>query len=250
MSFKQEDLEKLMKFKIIKGVLIISIIYRSTKEFLYNFFHPMTRIEKDALAEAEEINKKLELFYGDMKSYKIKGNAEALFYEGDKTRLMAIFKANIINEASSKLIQSVLEKFLYEFEAKYVKDLKVYKGDSSIFKDAGQMLYQYLNVDLTFPHTSKYQGFDPDDPLEKYIFKAADIFTRKIGYFYLDNLVYLTKEYVREKAREDGTEDPDKVEFPPDEKFYLAMFNLKKIGMLQKIDNFLEELKLYSKIQY
>ncbi len=250
MSYKQEDLEKLIKFKIMKGVLIISIIFRTTKEFLFNFYHPMTRIEKDELAEAETINKGLELFYGDMKAFKLKGNSEILFYEGDKTRLMAIFKANIINEASSKLIQNILEKFLYEFEAKYAKDLKLYKGDPSIFKEASPMLYQYLNVDLTFPHTSKYQGFDPDDPLEKYIFKAADNFTRKIGYFYLDNLVYLTKEYVREKAREDGTEDPEKVEFPPDEKFYLAMFNLKKTGMLQKIDNFLEDLKLYSKIQY
>jgi hypothetical protein len=111
------------------------------------------------------------------------------------------------------------------------------------------MLFEYLNVDLTYPHVSKYRGFDPEEPLEQYIYDAADEFSRKIGYFYLDNLIYLTKELVRDRAREEG-KNPDEVEFPPVKDFYLAIFNLKRIGMLDKIDNFREELQYYSKIDY
>jgi len=249
MSYDEEDLEKLAKFNIVKGILIISLIYRPTKEFIYNFFHPMSRVEKATLAEAEEINREMDLFYGDIKLYQLEDGNEVLFYEGNKARLMAILKPKTMRPETGELIEGVLERFLYEFEAKYAKILKEWNGDTSIFKENDEMLFEYLNVDLTFPHVSKYRGFDSDNPIERYIFQAADDFSRKIGYFYLDNLLYLTKDYVKNKAREEG-KDPDSVEFPPDEEFYLAMFNLKKIGMLAKIDNFKEELHLYSKIQY
>ena len=127
--------------------------------------------------------------------------------------------------------------------------MKQWDGDTSIFKESDKMLYDYLNVDLTFPHISKYRGFDPEDPLELYILEAAEDFTKKIGYFYLDNLIYLTKEHVKDRAREEG-KATDTIAFPDDEDFYLAMIKLKKLGMLIKIDNFLEDLHLYSKIQY
>jgi len=249
MSFDEDDLEKLAKYYITKGVLIISLIYRESKEFIYNFFHPMSRVEKDTLKEAEEINQELELFYSDIKLYKLKDDSEVIFYEGNKARLMAILKPGTLTDKTSQLIERILEKFLYEFEAEYVKILKEWDGDTSVFKDADRMIFDYLNVDLTYPHTSKYRGFEPDEPLEQYISEAAEDFSKRIGYFYLDNLIYLTKEHVKDIAREKG-EDMDKIEFPSDEKFYLAMFNLKKLGMLQKIDNFIEELGLYSKINY
>ncbi|MHA1149970.1 MAG: hypothetical protein ACTSR8_17165 [Promethearchaeota archaeon] len=249
MSYEEEKLEELAKYKIVKGILIISIIYRESKEFLYNFFHPMSRVPKEILAEAEKINRDLELFYGDIKLIRLSDNSQLIFYEGSQARLMCILKQNTLTENSAELIERILEKFLYEFEAKYQKDLKAYQGDNSVFQSADAMLFDYLNVDLTFPHTSKYAGFDPDEPLEKYIVEAADEFSRRIGYFYLDNLIYLTKQHVKDLAREKG-EDPEKIDFPSDEEFYLAMFHLKKLGMLQKIENFKEELNLYSKIQY
>jgi len=249
MSYDEEDLEKLAKYNIVKGILIISLIHRETKTFLYNFFHPMSRVEKATLAEAEEINQEMDLFYGDIKLYQLEDGNEVLFYEGNKARLMAILKPKTIRPDTGELIEGVLERFLYEFEAKYVKILKAWDGDTTIFQECDAMLFEYLNVDLTFPHVSKYRGFESDEPIERYIFQAADDFTRKIGYFYLDNLIHLTKEYVKDRAKEDG-KDPSQVDFPPDEKFFLAMFHLKKIGMLAKIDNFKEELNLYSKIQY
>jgi len=248
-DYKQEDLEKLAKFQIIKGVSIISLIYRDTREYIYNFFHPMSRVENAVLAEAEEINNELDLFYGDIKLFKLKDESEVIFYEGNKTRLMTILKPNTLTDDTVNLVERVLERFLYEFEAKYTKILKEWDGDVSIFKEADSMLFDYLNVDLTYPHTYKYRGFDPDDPLQKYITEAADRFNKQIGYFYLDNLVYLTKQVVKEKAVEDGL-DVNTIQYPPVEDFYLAMFNLKKLGILIKIDNFVEELDYFSKIKY
>jgi len=250
MSYEEEEkLEKLAKYRIIKGILIIAIIHRETKEFIYNFFHPMSRVSKEQLKEAEEINDELELFYGDIKLYKLSDESEVIFYEGSKLRLMTILKDGTLTEASSEIIERILEKFLYEIEAEYQSVLKEWTGDTSAFQGLDEMLYDYLNVDLTFPHISKYRGFEPEDPLEQYIYIAAEDFTRRIGYFYLDNLIYLTKEHVRDLAREKG-EDPEKVQFPPEEDFYLAIFKLKKLGMLEKIDNFLEDLNIYSKINY
>ncbi|TFF90634.1 MAG: hypothetical protein EU548_01990 [Promethearchaeota archaeon] len=250
MSYEEEEkLEKLAKYRIIKGILIIAIIHRETKEFIYNFFHPMSRVSKEQLKEAEEINDELELFYGDIKLYKLSDESEVIFYEGSKLRLMTILKDGTLTEASSEIIERILEKFLYEIEAKYQSVLKEWTGDTSAFQGLDEMLYDYLNVDLTFPHISKYRGFEPEDPLEQYVYTAAEDFTRRIGYFYLDNLIYLTKEHVRDLAREKG-EDPEKVQFPPEEDFYLAIFKLKKLGMLEKIDNFLEDLNIYSKINY
>ena len=95
----------------------------------------------------------------------------------------------------------------------------------------------------------KKDGTVPEDPLEQYIAEAADEFNKKIGYFYLDNLLFLTKEVVKEKAVEEGN-DPNSINFPPDSDFFLAMFHLKKLGVLVKIDNFIEELDYYSKIKY
>ncbi|MHA1755211.1 MAG: hypothetical protein ACTSVV_00475 [Promethearchaeota archaeon] len=246
---EEEKQEKLIKFRIVKGILIISLIYRETKEFIYNFFHPMSRVPKETLAEAEKINKDLDLFFNDIKIMELSDKSQVIFYEGSQVRLMTILKPKTITEENAPLIARIFERFLFEFEAKYQKDLKEYQGDPSIFKDTDKMLYDYLNVDLSFPHVSKYTGFDPDDPLERYINEAAEEFTKRIGYFYLDNLIYLTKKHVRELAIEKG-EDPNKLEFPPDEDFYVAMFNLKRLGFLQKIDNFIEELNLYSKIKY
>ena len=162
---------------------------------------------------------------------------------------MTILKPHTITDDTVKLIERVLEKFLYEFEAKYSKILKEWDGDTSLFKEADGMLFEYLNVDLTFPHVYKYRGFDPEDPLEGYIAEAADEFNKKIGYFYLDNLLYLTKEVVKQKAVEEGR-DANSISFPPDKDFYLAMFHLKKLGILVKIDNFIEDLNYYSKIKY
>ena len=55
MSYDEDDLEKLVKYQIVKGVLIISLIYRETKEFIYNLFHPMSRVDKVTLSEAEQL---------------------------------------------------------------------------------------------------------------------------------------------------------------------------------------------------
>jgi len=246
---EEERQEKLVKYFIIKGVSIISLIYRETKEFIFNFFHPMSRVTKEILSEAEKINIDLDLFYGDIKLYKLSDDSEVVFYEGDKARLMCILKPGTINARTEKLIGTILERFLYEFESEYAKILKEWDGDKSVFKESEKLLYDYLNVDLTYPHHSKYRGFDPDEPLERYIYEAADKFTKQVGYFYLDNLIYLTKDLVNDRAREEGKK-PEEIDFPPEDEFYLAMFKLKKLGMLEKIDNFIEELQLFSKIKY
>lgn len=251
MSFEteQERQEKLVKYYIIKGVSIISLIHRETKEFIFNFFHPMSRVDEEVLAEAERKNLELDLFYGDIKLFKLSDDSELIFYEGDKVRLMCILKPGTINEKTDALIETILERFLYEVDSEYGKQLKDWNGDKSQFQDAEKLLFDYLNVDLTYPHHAKYRGFDPEDPLENYIYQAADKFTKEVGYFYLDNLIYLTHEYVKDKAREQGKK-VEEIDFPPEEDFYLAMFNLKRIGMLEKIDNFIEELQLFSKINY
>ncbi len=79
-----------------------------------------------------------------------------------------------------------------------------------------------------------------------------------MGYFYLANLIFLTKQHVIDearniaisdprKARSEGI-DPDHVDFPPIENFYIAMFNLRKLGMLEPIK--IENLNSFSKIYY
>jgi hypothetical protein len=245
----EEKQEELAKYLIIKGLLDLEISLRDSSEVIFNFFHPMSRVNEEVLEEAYEITEDLDLFYGDIKLYKLENDSEVIFYEGSTFRLMAIFKPGTIKDQNIDLIKRVLEKFLFEFESKYDDIMESWDGDRSVFDEAKQMLFEYLNVDLTYPHVAKYRGFDPEDPLEQYIYDAADDFSRKIGYFYLDNLIYLTKELVKDRAREEG-KNPDEVEFPPVKDFYLAIFNLKRIGMLEKIDNFREELKYYSKIDY
>ncbi|MFO8020062.1 MAG: hypothetical protein R6U96_15665 [Promethearchaeia archaeon] len=247
MSIEQQ--EKLARYYVIKGLLDLEISLRESGRVIFNFYHPMSRVTEEIREEAYEISADLDLFYGDMKLYKLEDDTEVIFYEGSTFRLMAIFKPGTITEENIDLMERVLEKFLFEFESKYDDIIEDWNGDKSVFDEAKQMLFEYLNVDLTYPHVAKYRGFDPEEPLEQYIYEAADNFSRKIGYFYLDNLIYLTKELVKDRAREEG-KDPDEVEFPPLKDFYLGILNLKKIGMLEKIDNFFEELQYYSKIDY
>jgi hypothetical protein len=71
-------------------------------------------------------------------------------------------------------------------------------------------------------------------------------------------LIYATKKYVIDKARDLVMTDPkkakkeginpDKIDFPPTEQFYLGIFRLRKMGMLIPIG--IDELSAFSKIKY
>ncbi len=49
------------------------------------------------------------------------------------------------------------------------------------------------------------------------------------------------------RAKKEGI-NPDKIDFPPLEQFYLAIFRLRKMGMLIPIG--IHELSAFSKIKY
>ena len=111
---------------------------------------------------------------------------------------------------------------------------------------------------MRLPTSQNIKALPEGKTLEEYIFQAADKFTKSVGYFYLANLIFLTKQHVVDEARNIAISDPakrnprsidpDHVDFPPIENFYIAMFNLRKLGMLEPIK--MRDLNSFSKIYY
>jgi hypothetical protein len=196
-------------------------------------------------------------------------------YEGNRIRIVLMLRPQVFwndlfmgirNELNNQrgailpaggLVRDVVKEFADMFEAKYRKQLKEYESYTGAF-EIQDILAQTLALDLGLPHIARYKGFRPEDRLEEYIFDAADKFCKTVGYFYIENLIFLTKQHVVDEARnivltdpkrakKEGI-DPDRIDFPPDEAFYIAIFKLRKLGMLEPIQ--FTELASYSKISY
>ncbi len=258
-DFKDEDLVKISKLYLSKALYLLSIFYRETSQLLYRYDSPMNHIIEDVFEDIKSQMPSLEIFYGDFKITNHTTGTIVVYYEGNHTRLVLLLKPNSINQVLQNNLKRLMEDFLFDFEDKFRKILKTFEGDVSVFKETETMIKQNLNVELNLPHVAKYRGFDPDEPIEQYIFEAASEFSRRVGYFYLDNLIYLTKELVKDKAREmemdvndkkkkKKVETPELIKFPSELEFYIAMFNLKKMGLIESFP--IEDLDAISKIKY
>lgn len=61
MSFEEKE-EQLAKYLIIEELLDLDISVRDSGEFIFNLFHPMSRISEDLMEETYEISEYLDLF--------------------------------------------------------------------------------------------------------------------------------------------------------------------------------------------
>ncbi|MBD3351007.1 MAG: hypothetical protein GF364_05920 [Candidatus Lokiarchaeota archaeon] len=260
-ALSDEDLKILTKFTIANNLMSFSIFHNREMDLIYEFISPIMKPNENLKKQAKKIASELDLVYTEYKMIQHPSGFILFIYEGNRIRISLIMRTSGLNTRTSKYLADIIEVFAEEFEDHYSKGkvLKEFDGrDKSAFKDAPDLFKKYISLDLSLPHYAKYVGFDPKEQLEQYIFNAADKLTRRIGYFYLRNLVWATKNYVKEKARDiiltdpkkakkDGI-DPENIAYPPIEQFYLAMFSLRKMGMLlpMKID----ELRSFSKIKY
>ncbi len=211
----------------------------------------------------------------------IQGDFTAIFSEGNYTRAIIILFTGRLDPFIQKYLPAIFKEFLDEYENKYFKVLKPWKDhpDYKAIQGADELLDKVTSMKLNLPHQAKYQGYTPDSLTEKTVFDAADQITRKLGYFYLGNLIFLTKQFVinkeqekeryqdfgkaekkkeekkkkkKDKDRDDNevveVDNPTKIQFPPDEDFYIAMFNLKRRNLLQPIN--INELDSFSKVPY
>jgi hypothetical protein len=178
-------------------------------------------------------------------------------YEGNRIRVVLLLRPQVMHPILTDLIKPILKEFSDRFESKYRKELKAYEQFTGKFV-VEDIFNETFSLDMGMPHITKYRGFMPEDRLEEYVFQAADKFCKIVGYFYLENLLYLTKQHVidearnivmtnPEKARKEKI-DPDHIDFPPDDAFFIGMFNLRKLGLLAPIQ--LKEINSYSKIKY
>jgi hypothetical protein len=255
-----ETNRKVAKFMLANELYCLRIYYQKNMDLLNNYDSPMSRVPSETIMEnAEQMERRVDISYNELKiAVHPEFGVTLLIYEGNRVRVMCILKPGVLNDTLKKFIPKILEEFCDAFEGKYRKELANYDNYTGDFTDLTEVFQKTFDLDMGLPHIVKFKGFDPEDQLEQYIFGAADEINRTVGYFYLPNLIYLTKQYVVEKARQLVAQnpkqarkqgiDPDNVDFPPDEDFYAAIFNLKKIGMLMPIAT--EELRSYSKIKY
>ncbi|HMF33080.1 MAG TPA: hypothetical protein VKK79_16770 [Candidatus Lokiarchaeia archaeon] len=281
--YSQEELAKIAKFNIAQDVMSIHILHRDTFDVVFKFTSKMKRVDEDLVEKAIEQAKQLDIIYGESK-FATEENFTIIYTEGNYSRLILILRTAEISEFGQKFLPGVLKELVEEFENHYYEILKKWreKQDYKAFKGADEVLDKVIGMKLNLPHQAKYQGFTPESLTEKTVFEAADAITRKLGYFYLGNLIFLTKKYVIDKEGEkqrynefagagkkgkgkekkkkgkekderktsepEALENSTNVQFPPDEDFYIAIFNLRKRGLLQPIN--VEELDSFSKIQY
>ncbi|MHA1342218.1 MAG: hypothetical protein ACTSRZ_06790 [Promethearchaeota archaeon] len=256
-----EEQKILAKFTIANNLMSFTIYHNREMDILFEFISPIMKPNKELLEQAHKIVSKLDLVYTETKTISHPSGFILFVYEGNRIRISIIMLSKGMEQNVVKYIHPIIEEFAEDLEDHYSKSkaLKEFDGrDKSAFKDLGEFFEKKLNLDLMLPHYCKYVGFEPENKLEQYIYETAEKLTRKIGYFYLPNLLYATKQHVIEKAKEiylanpkkakkEGI-DPNNIDFPPNEQFYIAMFNLRKMGMLIPIQ--IKELRSFSKIKY
>ena len=256
MSMDSDEV-KLAKYFISTNLYQFTVFYNKNFDILFNYESPMAVASDDLKINASQLIQSDEIVYEQVKIVQDPSRAYIAVYEGNRIRVVVLLKAQAMNQFVEENIQIVLKQFADTFEGKYKKQLKEYETYTGGF-DVTDILTQTLSLDMALPHIARYKGFRPEDRLEEYIFDAADKFCKVVGYLYIDNLIYLTKQHVVDEARNIVLTDPkrakaeninpDKIEFPPDQAFYVAIFNLRKIGMLEPIK--IDALGSFSKIQY
>ncbi len=278
--YSEEELIKIAKFRTSQLIMSVTIIHRDTFDQLFQYTSPMRQVNKEILTAALEQAKHLDIYYGEMKFF-TQGEFTAIISEGNYCRTIIILFIGRLDAFIQKYLPAILKEFLDEYENKYFKVLKPWKDkpDYKAIQGADELLDKVTSMKLNLPHQAKYQGYTPDSLTERTVFDAADQITRKLGYFYLGNLIFLTKQFVinkeqdkqryddfgkagKKKEKEDKKkkkkdrdeaevvelDNPTNIQFPPDEDFYIAMFNLKNRGLLQPIN--INELDSFSKIPY
>jgi hypothetical protein len=257
MSLNDSDEIKLAKYYISTNLYQFTVFYNKNFDILFNFESPMAVASEDLKINASQFLQSDQIQYENVRMIQDPSGAYIGVYEGNRIRIVLMLKQQVMNPIVEENIRTVVKQFADAFEAKYRKELKDYEKYTGTF-DVTDILSQNLFLDMSLPHIARYKGFRPEDRLEEYIFDAADKFCKVVGYFYIDNLIYLTKQHVIDEARnivltdpkrakKEGI-DPDHIQFPPDEAFLVAIFNLRKLGMLEPIK--VESLNSFSKIQY
>ncbi len=275
--YSEEELTKIAKFRISQLIMSVTIIHRDNFDQLFQYTSPMRQVNKAILEAAVDQAKKLDIYYGEMKFF-VQGEFTAIISEGNYCRAIIILFVGRLDPFIQKYLPAVFKEFIDEYENKYFKVLKPWKDkpDYKAIQGADELLDKVTSMKLNLPHQAKYQGYTPDSLTERTVFDAADQITRKLGYFYLGSLIFLTKQFVinkelekqryddfgkagkkkeEKKKKQDRAEvavvaldNPTNIQFPPDEEFYIAMFNLKHRGLLQPIN--INELDSFSKIPY
>jgi len=258
MSYSDEELITLTKFTIANNLMSFSIFHNLRMEMLYEFVSPIMKPNEKLKTQANKLAEDADLIYTEYKMIKHPSGFMLFIFEGNRIRITMIMRAGAINQDTAKHLVKMIEEFSEEFEDRFSKELKKYEGDPKVFGDIGAIFKKEISLDLSLPHYAKYVGFDAEQKVDQYLFGAADLLTRKIGYFYLYNLLHATKKYVIEQARDmvlmnpkkakkQGV-NPDKIKFPPNNDFLIGMFRLRKLGMLIPIE--IKELRSFSKIKY
>jgi hypothetical protein len=248
----------LAKFYISENLLQFTIFYSQTFDILFNFASEIAAASDDLKIAASQVLQGGDFMYEDVKVVQHPSGAFIVVYEGNRIRVVLLLKKQVMNPLVQQYLKTVIKDFTESFEDKFRKQLKDYENYTGNFSDIDDIMEKTFLLDLSFPHIARYKGFDPEDKLEEYIFQAADAFAKRVGYFYLRNLLFLTKQHVIDEARNIVLSDPDRakregidpmnIEFPSDEFFFTAMFKMRKLGMLEPIQ--IDELSSYSKIQY
>lgn len=258
MSLADDDYMKLSKFFMSANLYQFTVFYSQNFDILFNYASPMAEASEDLKVAASQVLQSEGLEYENVKVVKLPGDDHVAVYEGNRIRVVLLLKPQGMTPFVAKYLRLILKEFADRFEDKFRKELKNYSQYTGSFTNIQDIFNESFTLDLSLPHISRYKGFTPEDKLEEYIFQAADKFYKTVGYFYLQNLVFLTKQHVIDEARnivmsdparakKEGI-DPDKIDFPPEATFYVAMFNLRKLGMLEPVKT--ENLGSYSKIYY
>lgn len=258
LNFDQDSQRLLAKFYISENLYQFTIFYSQNFDILFNFASPMNVASDDLKIYASQAIQMEGLMFEDLKIIQATSGDIVAIYEGNRIRIVILLKPQATNPIVQTYFKPIMKDLAERFETKYRKELKAYAEYTGTFTQIDDILKDTFILDLTLPHIARYKGFDPEDQLEKYIFEASDKFCKTVGYFYLRNLIFLTKQHVIDsahnlmmsdpaKAKREGI-NPDKIDFPPNEDFFVAMFKLRKLGMLEPIK--LAELNSYSKIKY
>ncbi|MHA1869793.1 MAG: hypothetical protein ACTSU2_15765 [Promethearchaeota archaeon] len=261
---KEEDDDRILtKFSIAFNLMSFAMFYNSPtnlemQDALFEFISPIMKPDEELKAKAYEQSTQLDLLYTEYKIIQYPKELLFIVYEGNRIRLCILMRRKGFTQKAAQYLIPILSDFVEDFEDMHSKELKKYTGDKSVFGNIEEMFRNELSLDLALPHYAKYVGFEPETKLGQYIFGAADLLTRKIGYFYLPNLIYATKKYIQDKARDLVMTnpkkakklgiDPDHIDYPPEDQFYITMYKLRRLGMLLPIK--IEDLRSYSKIRY
>ena len=258
MGFTEEETQTLIKFYLSQNYYMLNLYYSTTKEVLVSYQSQMLKPPQKLVQEAERAVRNADLIYTEVEITEASTGDLIIVFEGNRVRLLLLLKREGLHGFMDEYLEKLFDDFVGAFEYKYRKQLKKFDEEKVSFTGVDEDLSELLDLEQNLPHIAKYVGYEPESKIQEYIYNAAMSFSKVVGYFYLPNLLYLTKEYVVEEARKLSINDPkkaaklgvdpDNVQFPPDEAFYIAMFQLKKTGMLRAIQ--IDELSSFSKIKY